>query len=133
MQNSISSLLQKFQALVSSLLPLSPSQSRSALFPCLGFGRGGFFWGGGVRRGEESREEDIVISAKLESPHLSMFLIKGYIRKFQSGNIWHTDYIKCIFPVGLSARSSTYKLYMVGSKHSDWQETLRCRSIFAEN
>lgn len=87
MQNSISLLLHKFQALVSSLPPLLPPQSRSGLCPCLGFGRGGVFLGGGGRRGEESREEDIVTSAKIESPRLSTFLIKEYIRKFQSGNI----------------------------------------------
>lgn len=52
-----------------------------------------------------------------------MFLTKIYIKESQSGNIFQTDYTECIFHVGLSAHSSTYKLYMVASKHRDWQET----------
>lgn len=92
MQNSISLLLHKFQALVS-IPPLSPPQSSSGLCSCLFFSRGeSFHRARGVRR-EEITEEDIVTSAKIESSCLSTFLIKGYIRKFQGDGIFHTGYI----------------------------------------
>jgi len=62
----------------------------------------------GVRRGENSRQKDTVTSAKTESSCLSIFLIKGYVRKFQSSNTLPLGLYEVCFSCG---SQGTFILY----------------------